>query len=197
MATRLRVATAFMTLTFRHYYNRPRLVLAAVLLAPLMLAGCGQQPEIRTYEVPASEIAVPFSCTVPDGWTLIENDDFSILAFSVADGSTAKMTVTRLRATDEYLLANANRWRRQLFQPPIANASELQDAQFGNRTGKLIAVAGQDKAKGTAIRGAVVEYQGQPWTFRMKGPEKDISAAAEQFDAFLKSVEFFEPSGDK
>ena len=164
------------------------------LLGPLLLAGCGRAPEIRTYEVPPNELSVPFSCTIPESWKLLPNDQFSILAFGVADDPAAKMTITRLRRSgDGYVVANANRWNRQLGLPPLENESDLPDVKFGNRTGKLVAIEGNGKA----IRAAIVEHLEQPWTFRLSGPAKQVSAVAEQFDAFLQSVEFFEVSGDK
>jgi len=165
----------------------------SILLCPLLLAGCGRAPEIRTYEVPPNELSVPFSCTVPESWKLLPNDQFSILAFGVSGDPTAKMTITRLRRSgDGYVLANANRWNRQLGLPPLENESDLPEVEFANRTGRLVAIEGNGKA----IRAAIVEHLEQPWTFRLSGPSKQVSAAAEQFDAFLRTVEFFEVSGD-
>lgn len=174
--------------------SRATIMAALSLLAVACLPGCGKRAEIRTYEVAPAELSLPFACDVPKSWGLADNDAFSVLAFAVSDDPSTKMTITRLRASDNYVVANANRWRvNQMGLTPINDASELPDAEFANATGKLVAIEG----RGKGMRAAIVEHRGQPWTFKLSGSPKQVEAAAEKFDAFIKSVEFFKTSGDK
>jgi hypothetical protein len=154
------------------------------------MTGCESAAEITEYTAPRDKDAGrPFSCRVPSDWTLGANDRFSSLAFESKTG--ARITVSSLKGSgDEFLLININRWRRQVGLDPIEKLDGLGEAELKKGEAKFVKLAGEAKA----LEGAMVEYGGKTWFFKMSGTVASVADQSDEFSDFLKSVEFFERS---
>lgn len=120
------------------------LAVTCVAAVGLALPGCDREPDVVTYlaprdEAPPARPAPPMAALpgssfaeqpeamqpqatfVPQGWTRQPQPAAPrLMAFDVADGDYhGTVTVTRFGGTTGNLLANLNRWRRQVQLPPI------------------------------------------------------------------------------
>lgn len=162
----------------------------------MLLHGCAEPPEIRSYSAPRPENARPFTCVVPQTWRMVPNDRFSDLAFESEDNGygPARVTVSSLGGQGEqFLLMNLNRWRGQVELEPMETVDNLQTVPLKKGQAKVVDLAGATRA----IRGAMVEHDQQTWFFKLSGTTEAVKDQTDEFDAFLKSVEFFEAEGDR
>ncbi len=158
-----------------------------------MASGCGPSDEVIEYEVPRSESTRPFLCEVPPSWKLMPNNRFSRLSFAPKQASAAGITASVLNGSgNEFLLANLNRWRTQVGLDPWKKVEPLPPAKLVNRDAFLAQFDGPKKS----IRAAIVEHDGGTWFFKLDGSKAEVAAETENFDAFLRTIEFFEKDGD-
>lgn len=123
----------------------------------------------------------------PSNWQSQPPGEMLLASFAVADEKLGKATVTVSAFPGDVggLLANVNRWRRQIGLGEVAEADlpklvTALDAAAG--PAKLVDLAGAN----TRIVGAVVPYKGQTWFYKMMGDEKIVE---QQRDAFIKFVQ--------
>jgi hypothetical protein len=108
-------------------------------------------------------------------------------------GASADVSVVTFAGAGGDVLANINRWRRQLQLPPIAAETLPAEVNILEATGGHFLVADiqsepmQGKPK-MGILGAWLEEPGQVWFFKMMGPEDVVQAQKVAFIGFLKSV---------
>ena len=130
----------------------------------------------------------------PAGWKVEPPVAFSVLAFSVHDGqATAQITVSPLQGNAGGLLANVNRWYRQVGLPPLAEtdlASKTEDMVIQGIHGIYAEVVGDDTQAGDVIIGWIGMRDGQTWFAKMKGDRKLVLNQRGAFRNFLKSLKF-------
>ena len=124
----------------------------------------------------------------PQGWTETPGNAFSQAAFAVDD---AKVTVSGLSASANNLLANVNRWRRQVDLEPIEETElkeQVQTITLGDgEEGNYIVLAG---SQGTSMLGVIAVRDGTMWFVKMMGGEETIAREKPRFEQFVKSLQF-------
>ncbi len=108
------------------------------------------------------------------------------------NGAQAGVNVSQLAGEGGGLLANVNRWRRQLGLPPLAQEEELP-----NLVSALTVPGGQAQVvdfNGTNVKtgqparmiGVVLPMNGQTWFYKLMG---DPGLVAAQKDALVKFIQ--------
>ena len=117
-----------------------------------------------------------------------------LLAKFVAKGESAtftEITVSSLPGDGGGLLANVNRWRRQLGLAPFTE-SDLGSNSTGipvqGRSAVVVEFTGTDSKSGKPAKlvGAILPHGSHTWFFKMMG---DIQASESQKTSFLKFVQ--------
>lgn len=115
-----------------------------------------------------------------------------------ADGDTedGEMSVSRVGGSIE---ANLGRWKAQ-FDPVKAEATKRQERTIaglrvtifetaGAYTGMFVKGQAIKPKEGWAMLAVIVEVQGgDPWFFKLTGPEKTLAAARPDFDSLANSM---------
>ena len=131
--------------------------------------------------------------TVPVGWQSVTPSQFLLAQFQIQNnGAQAEVNVSQLAGDGGGLLANVNRWRRQLGLPAVA-----QEEDFSKMVDTLTVPGGQAQVvdfNGTNVKtgqvarlvGVVLPQNGQTWFYKLMG---DPGVVAAQKDAFLKFIQ--------
>jgi hypothetical protein len=131
--------------------------------------------------------------TTPDGWQTAPLSQFLLAKFSIpgAGGAQADVNVSALAGAGGGLLANVNRWQRQLGldtvdQDGLAKLVSTFDAN-GNPA-SLVDFTGTDSKSGKPARliGVMLPLGGQTWFYKLMG---DPGIVAQQKDAFTKFIQ--------
>jgi hypothetical protein len=141
-----------------------------------------------------------FSDTPPAHWNKQALSAMRLASYSIQGdgGTTADISFSILRQAPGGTLANVNRWREQLGQPPLdeaalAQASEAIKTTFGE--GIVVDIeglpAGADAAKDGRLIGVIADNAGSTWFFKMRG--NAVLAAAEK-DNFIKWIGTVKPA---
>jgi len=213
---------------------------ATLLLTALLTAGCdNRETAVRSYSAPkdattapsvgpslpansvaptaASADLLPFSWTLPPGWTQDPQPrQMRVATVNVeSNGQHGELIVTRFRAGGfGSMVDNLNRWRQQVGLAPVKSETEVTpdkttvagaEAKVYDFTGTA-APAGA--APGAAIPGArananpggnpaqrnrvvmVETPAGDAWFFRLHGPADLVENQRAAFDSLLQSVKF-------
>lgn len=125
---------------------------------------------------------------LPAGWTPAATPvAMSVASFTVSDGDeTATLTITPLTAAQD-LLANVNRWRRQLGVRPLADLADEppEPIMVGGEPGSLVDIAGGDQRTLAAVslRGRTA------WFLKLTGPDALVDRQRPAFVEFVRSIE--------
>jgi hypothetical protein len=127
--------------------------------------------------------------TVPDHWKPQPPGPMLLASFAIEDAAgKASLTVSSLARDGGGVLANVNRWRRQIGLGPIEEAALNQEAKpLDLPVGKalLADLTGQQR-----IIGAMLPHDGQTWYFKLMGDAAVAGKEKEAFLTFLKSLKF-------
>lgn len=126
---------------------------------------------------------------VPAGWQQLAPGNMQVAKFAVpAQGpAKAEVFVSVFPGDTGGLLANANRWRRQIGLPEV-DQDGLKGAVSPLDPALPEAVLIDLKNEGRALLGAVVPRGGKWWFFKLLGDEPAVSAAREGFVGLAKSA---------
>ena len=130
---------------------------------------------------------------VPANWTEEPATQMLLAKFSRADGGTkADITVSSFPGDVGGLLANVNRWRRQvnlpaIDEPQLANA--VKSLAMQSEQGTLVELENPD-GKSASLIGVVVPHSGQTWFFKMFGDAKLVAGERDAFVKFVQTVKF-------
>ena len=126
---------------------------------------------------------------LPDGWS---NDaqpaTMSVASFTVTGGGQeALVTVTPLGGTQD-LLANVNRWRRQVGVGAVADLAEAGSTpiEVAGTPGTLVDVAGPDRR----IIAVVATRDATTWFYKLSGPDPLAAEHRDAFEQFVRSIGF-------
>jgi hypothetical protein len=189
---------------------------AGLLLTMFALAGCGRE-DIKVYRIAKASLeSAPMSAQggasgsmggaaaqprltwkTPAGWTELPTSQMRVASFSIKspEGRQASVSVIPLAGGAGGDLANVNRWRDQVGQPPVA-AEELaklgQNVVVAGQTATLYDIAGKDPASAQPARilAAVQHRDGAAWFFKMTGDDQLVAEQKSAFIEFLKSTKF-------
>ncbi|MBI4663558.1 MAG: hypothetical protein HY735_32555 [Verrucomicrobia bacterium] len=188
-------------------------VTRSLLLATMMLGGCGQ-PEIRVYRIPKEKPALASSAAhdhatqtlpklewqLPPGWEEQGPGRMTVASFRVPgkEGQAAEVSVMPMQGErDLGLLVNIVRRGSEL--KPLSNeelSKMTEEIRIGETSASLVDLtdaAGSDaKAQGGRILLTVLSRSGMTWLFKMAGSAEVVSAQKEVFLGFLKSIKFQE-----
>ncbi len=136
----------------------------------------------------------------PAKWKSIPNpNSMRIATYLVpradADPDDGEMSVTRVGGGVD---ANINRWKAQ-FNPAKADSAKRSERTVGELKVTIFEVAGtyagmampgqpgKERADWALLSAIVEGPSGDPWFFKLTGPEKTIAAARADFDSFVGS----------
>jgi hypothetical protein len=178
-------------------------VCAVVLLG----CGCKREEGISAYRAPKDPPAVAaameqgpadagrgdqIAWTLPGGWRAVAVESIERARFAVNNEQPPlAVTVTSLNAGND-ILANVNRWEGQLGLPasgPADLTKVVRDAQVDGEPAQLVDLNNPAPPARRTL-GAIITHGDQKWFFKMSGPAEQVTAAAQDFGAFVGSVRF-------
>ncbi len=149
-------------------------------------------PPIDASTPAASEprTAMPIAYEKPEHWQPKSPGAFAVAAF-VADGEdgAVSISVSRLAGSAGGLVANVNRWRRQIDLPP-ADEATIRDAvrtrQVAGAAAQIVELIGPQQA----ILAAIIPRENETWFIKAMGPKKAVERERAAFDRFVGSLQF-------
>jgi hypothetical protein len=116
-------------------------------------------------------------------------------------GASVDISLVILRGAAGGTLDNVNRWRGQLGQPPIDEATLKQSSQtLTTPVGEAVAVeieglmAGADANKDGRMLGVIASKEGDAWFYKMRGNSALTAAEKPKFLQWVLSVKPAAPS---
>ncbi len=133
--------------------------------------------------------ALPTWEVLPAGWSVdADPKPMSLISFTVTDGGQeASFTITPLGGNQD-LLANINRWRRQVGLGPIANLADTPplSIDIDGTPGDLVDIVGPERH----TLGVVWTGPSMTWFFKLTGPDPLVANQRSAFEAFVGSFDF-------
>ncbi len=134
---------------------------------------------------------------VPAQWVEAAPRTMIFKSFSVAGagGAKADITVSYFPGAVGGVLANVNRWRAQMGQPPV-DQSKLDSITktLATEDGKatLVDFTGTDAKTGqpTRLVAAIVPRGGNTWFYKLMGDGKVVEGQKDSFEQFVKTVHY-------
>lgn len=128
---------------------------------------------------------------VPAGWTETAAGAFLVAKFTVAgtDGATGQVNISSSPGDGGGMLANINRWRRQLGLPEWT-AQEMADAvrEVPTRGGPATWV--ELESAEMAVLGAIIRRADETWFYKLTAPPSVVEAQREAFRRFVVEAEY-------
>jgi len=130
--------------------------------------------------------------SAPDNWTPKAGSAMRKGSYAIKrDGAEADLSITAFPGDTGGLHPNLNRWRGQLGLPP-ATPSEL-DASLQHLDGQglhfeVIDLVGTTGTPPNRLLGAIANFNGNSWFFKLTGPDSLVAAEKPAFLAFLQTV---------
>lgn len=148
-------------------------------------------------EDPKKEAKVkPPTYQAPKGWEVLDPGDFATARFRLGEGDTAvQMTLTELKGDGGGLVANVNRWRKQVGLKELDEKDAKkapEPIKVDGLAGHLIDVTGPDVDGKVTQRvvAVMVPHDGRMWFVRIGGPAVDVAEHKKVFDEFVKALRF-------
>lgn len=144
-----------------------------------------------------------FSDSPPAHWKKLPPSAMLLAKYQIQgeDGALVEVTFSTLRSAPGGLLANINRWRGQLGQEPLDDASLEQNTRtvvsaFGDAVFvEIEGLAGDaDPKKDGLLIGAIAESGPNAWFFKLRGNAALATAERENFIRWIESVKPVKPS---
>jgi len=138
--------------------------------------------------------------TLPGGWREKALTTMRVASFDISEnGRTADVSVIPLGAMSGGDAANVNRWRGQVGQASMDEATLKQSAepvQIADKTADLYDITGTSPGSGDEDRiiGTILHTDDATWYFKMMGDAALVEKNKPAFIALLKSVEFQAPA---
>lgn len=126
----------------------------------------------------------------PEGWRFLPPGNMQQARYALPgpEGEAPEVSVAALGGDGGGLLANVNRWRRQLGLPPIEEgglAESVSPLANGPTGAQLVSLENPDT--GQAMLVAVLPAQGQTWFVKMTGSPKAVREARKSFLDFIRA----------
>ena len=177
--------------------------------AAFLAAGCDRKEEIQTYTIPktlaissepiadTADTAAAPQWTVPSGWTFVPGKEMRVATFKVsADHPEVELTVVPLGGEGGSVLANVNRWQKEIGLPPsdekdVENLLTVVD--LAGTPAWMFDFTGAQPSDGKPqkrLLAAIVRQPIQTWFFKLAGPMDIVTAQKDNFDSFIHSLKF-------
>jgi hypothetical protein len=143
----------------------------------------------------ATAAALP-NWTVPAAWQSEPPTQMLLAKFGVTEnGAKAEITVSSFGGDMGGLLANVNRWRRQVSLPEVDDSQLLSvTAAFSTIPGSatLVDFPGTDAKTGQPARlvGVILPLNGQTWFYKLMGDSAVVDRQKATFLTFVQSVKY-------
>jgi hypothetical protein len=159
-------------------------------------AASGDMGALLSAAAPAASANKP-NWQVPAGWQEVPAAQFLLAEYSIAGagGAKAEVNVASLSGDGGGLLANVNRWRRQiglalLDENGLNQLVTSVDAGGGKAT--LVDMTGTDlqTSKPTRLVGVIVPANGQTWFYKLMGDASVVESQKAGFIQFVQGVKY-------
>jgi len=173
-------------------FQNPAAAMPATMNANQLPAGHPAIPATTATPAAATSAADKPTWTVPADWKEGELAQFLVAKFVInsSGGATAAVNVSQLAGDGGGLVANLDRWRGQLGQPPVSDgdAAALPAIDAGGISSRIADFTGTDSRTGKPARlvGVIVPQNGQTWFYKLMG---DPDVVMQQKDALIKFVQ--------
>lgn len=134
---------------------------------------------------------------VPSGWKEVAAGQFLVAKYELAGqgGAQAEVNVSSAAGEGGGLVANVNRWRRQLGLSGLSDTEVEQLAkpvEVADGKAMFVDMSGTDAKTGQAARlvAAVVPESGQTWFYKLMGDEMLVEAQKDAFTKFVQTVKY-------
>ena len=175
------------------------------LLAGGLAGGCEREDSISFYQAPKDPPSVDATVMqtaqapqaagektqlhwdAPKEWKEIPAGQMRVAAFRVNEDPPVDFTVIPLGAQSGSLLANVNRWEKEVGIGPTPQeklAEVTQSFKIGDLEVTTVDLKGAEKR----TLAAIVPHAGRVWFFKMQGPPDVVEKQKDHFDAFMKSL---------
>lgn len=165
-------------------------------MQPPFAGGGASRPQSESPHQSPPPTETQLTYEVPKGWTEITAGGMREAAFEVKEGKEAvEITVVSLPGDAGGLLANINRWRKQVGMPEATEEEvrqQVREVSISSKQGMAIDLVGPaDRAEGAeTILAAITIHANRMWFFKLKGNSDLAARERERFEAFLQSAEF-------
>jgi hypothetical protein len=165
--------------------------------APAGNAAVGGEMGMLSPATPTASNAGKPNWQVPAGWQEVPAAQFLLAEYAITGegGGKAEVNVARLSGDGGGLLANVNRWRRQiglgaLEQDGLDKLASSVDVTGGKAT--LVDMNGTDFRSGqpTRLVGVIVPMNGQTWFYKLMGDPNVVEGQKAAFLQFVKGVKY-------
>jgi hypothetical protein len=145
---------------------------------------------------PSTPASIPFTWTLPPGWINKPATSMRLINFGVDNEPDIECYVTLLPGAGGDLLANINRWRKQMGMADIGReeALKLPEITLLGHAAKLIELEGDftsmsgQQIKNYFLMGIIGEYNGQSLFIKMTGPINQKIKQSQNFLAVSQSL---------
>ncbi len=137
----------------------------------------------------------------PEGWKQIPGSQMREINLVFGKDGKGECYLTNLAGSGGGLMANVNRWRKQMGAAPLS-AEEIsalpkkslfgQSATLIDVTGNFGGMSGADGKKNYRLLGLIFTNSAGAVFIKMIGPKADVDANADKFDEFTASLELVE-----
>lgn len=144
------------------------------------------QPSTRPASLSAPARAMP-EWTVPSSWKPAEPGQMQLARFQAGESAPAEVSVAVLPGAGGGVLANVNRWRRQLGLGPITEEAlaELLVKPEG-LAGYVVDIVSEQNDRRMVT--AAVEGDSQTWFYKLSGEPAAVAREQAAFMAFVRSA---------
>jgi hypothetical protein len=133
----------------------------------------------------------------PAGWTEVPGGQFLVAKFTIAGAGNAQgaVNVSSSAGDGGGLVANVNRWRKQLGLGELSSdelAKSAKDIETTSGRATLVEMSGQDARSGqpASLVGVMVIQPGQAWFYKLMGDAKIVAAQKDAFTRFVQEVKY-------
>jgi hypothetical protein len=168
----------------RGLYDAQKKYFRSYFLVPESIGGAGW-----------AQIRVGSSQWLPPGhWNEIEGSQISLLDFEAKhDGQRAAISVTKLAKNFDGLLANVNRWRKQIGLGEIKDL-QLESFVVDGNPGKFVEMSGTRDGKPATTLGVIhtITYRTLPetWFYKITGDTDAVMKEKDTFRDYVRSARY-------
>ena len=139
----------------------------------------------------------PLDWTAPSGWQELPDAPMREVGYQVGGDPNAELTLAVYEGTSGGVLANVNRWRKQMSLAPIDDAAlealPKKPLLGGNGTlvelsGHYVGMGGTKDVADAKLVGVVRALRQASVFVKLVGPARVVDAEAARFDAFCASI---------
>ncbi len=187
-------------------------VLTLFFTASIFFVACSREPSVQKYRVsktPVSEtslpvrsgnsevtdIGLPFTWVVPDGWTLGKTSSMRLVSYKVPVSANERgdFSLVQLGGGAGGTMANINRWRGQVGLEPttpeeLVEVAHLHDTKQGQQYLHITLI--NEANPDSAIIAAIFEQPGYVLFAKLVASSAGVREAQNSFEDFCNSIVF-------